>query len=357
MKSDGNGDRVTATPSADFTIPGQSKTIEFFVRSNGAWGAQEGFAWYGGTTLGWSSNTGNEWVFFEASSKATFQYQIGGNTFRTLADTTNLPTDTWVHIAVTWDQTTMTLWVAGTSVANSTTTPVAITTPNLLATTSDRPGTTTSALDGWFSNFRITNAARYSANFTPPTVPFSNTAATPPVAAFSGTPLSGNKPLLVRFTDQSTNTPTSWAWTFGDGATSTEQNPTHTYTVAGVYTVTLTATNAGGSDAETKTDYVTAQFDTHDGYLRIEDIEGFEAVNRRLEAARGIGFAPLTEESSDEEVAVVAQTLAESEQLGERIEIDWEGLRSDVLSKLRPMIAARKKELEAQDDEEATFLL
>jgi thermitase len=77
-----------------------------------------------------------------------------------------------------------------------------------------------------------------------------------PVAAFSGTPLSGTAPLLVAFTDQSANSPTSWAWDFGDGNTSTAQNPSHTYTVAGTYSVSLIVTNAFGSDSDTKTDYV-----------------------------------------------------------------------------------------------------
>ena len=80
----------------------------------------------------------------------------------------------------------------------------------------------------------------------------------PPVAAFSGTPTSGNIPLTVVFTDASTNAPTSWSWTFGDGGTSTLKNPSHQYTAAGTYTVTLTATNAYGSDSETKTGYITA---------------------------------------------------------------------------------------------------
>jgi len=80
----------------------------------------------------------------------------------------------------------------------------------------------------------------------------------PPVAAFTGSPTSGNKPLTVNFTDQSTNSPTSWSWTFGDGGTSTAQNPSHVYNNAGTYTVSLTASNAGGSDAETKTNYITA---------------------------------------------------------------------------------------------------
>ena len=82
-------------------------------------------------------------------------------------------------------------------------------------------------------------------------------ASSPPVAAFSGTPVSGIAPLTVQFTDSSSNTPTSWAWIFGDGGTSTSKNPSHTYTMAGTYTVILTATNAGGSNTLTRTGYIT----------------------------------------------------------------------------------------------------
>ncbi len=78
-----------------------------------------------------------------------------------------------------------------------------------------------------------------------------------PVAAFIGSPTTGNFPLAVSFTDQSTGLPTSWAWTFGDGGSSTAQNPSHSYTTAGSYTVSLTATNSVGSDAEVKTGYIT----------------------------------------------------------------------------------------------------
>ena len=82
------------------------------------------------------------------------------------------------------------------------------------------------------------------------------------MADFSGTPLSGNSPLSVTFTDLSTNTPTGWAWEKNDGGgwaafsgTPTAQNPTESFG-DGTWSVRLAASNAGGSDSETKADYV-----------------------------------------------------------------------------------------------------
>ena len=79
---------------------------------------------------------------------------------------------------------------------------------------------------------------------------------TAPTATFAGSPIIGTAPLAVTFTDQSTNSPTTWSWNFGDGTGSTSQHPSHTYS-AGTYTVTLTVSNSGGTDTETKTDYIT----------------------------------------------------------------------------------------------------
>jgi len=92
-----------------------------------------------------------------------------------------------------------------------------------------------------------------SVNFVETTLPPA------PVAEFSADPVSGNAPLTVTFTDASTGTPTSWAWDFQNDGTvdSTEENPSHVYDTAGTYTVNLTVTNAGGSDSEVKTDYIT----------------------------------------------------------------------------------------------------
>ena len=81
---------------------------------------------------------------------------------------------------------------------------------------------------------------------------------TAPVAAFTATPTYGTSPLTVQFTDQSTNTPTSWTWDFNnDGIVdSYEQNPSYAYSTAGTYTVKLTATNSGGTDDEVKSGYI-----------------------------------------------------------------------------------------------------
>jgi len=84
----------------------------------------------------------------------------------------------------------------------------------------------------------------------------------PPVANFSGSPTTVYEGGTVNFTDLSTNTPTSWSWAFAGGtpATSTTQNPSVVYNTAGVYGVDLTATNAGGSDSESKPNYITVNY-------------------------------------------------------------------------------------------------
>ncbi|MDP3563890.1 MAG: PKD domain-containing protein, partial [Methanoregula sp.] len=78
----------------------------------------------------------------------------------------------------------------------------------------------------------------------------------PPVARFTGTPLSGKIPLTVAFNDTSAGSPTSWIWALGDGTNSTEQNPVHTYSSAGNFTVSLAAANPDGSNTMTKTGYI-----------------------------------------------------------------------------------------------------
>ncbi len=88
-----------------------------------------------------------------------------------------------------------------------------------------------------------------------------------PVADFLADDTTPDVGQTVVFTDASTNTPTSWAWTiegtentdyqFVDSTTSSSQNPHIQFLVAGTYDVTLVATNAGGTDDEVKSGYIT----------------------------------------------------------------------------------------------------
>ena len=78
----------------------------------------------------------------------------------------------------------------------------------------------------------------------------------PPKAAFSADIISGNAPLTVAFTDNSTGSPTTWNWSFGDGSFNATKNPSHTFTQGGAYTVALNVTNAAGTDTLTQTNYI-----------------------------------------------------------------------------------------------------
>lgn len=74
-------------------------------------------------------------------------------------------------------------------------------------------------------------------------------ALSPPTSSFTFNPTTGDQPLVVNFTDTSTNgsgTINSWVWDLGDGKTSNAQNPSTTYQFSGVYTIKLTVTDDNG---------------------------------------------------------------------------------------------------------------
>ena len=106
-----------------------------------------------------------------------------------------------------------------------------------------------------------------------------------PVADFSGKPASGSVPLNVQFSDESVGMRNSWSWSFGDGGSSSDQHPTHNYENTGVYTVSLTVSGPGGSDTETKSDY-------------IEILEA-GTLNSDFSASPTSGSAPLTVNFAD----------------------------------------------------------
>ncbi len=95
------------------------------------------------------------------------------------------------------------------------------------------------ALSTMVTNIRVQNNVSTPVPTATPVVP-------PPFASFMPDQTSGEAPLAVRFTNQSTGSITSYRWNFGDGASSSEANPSHTFTTPGIYTVSLEATGPGG---------------------------------------------------------------------------------------------------------------
>lgn len=85
----------------------------------------------------------------------------------------------------------------------------------------------------------------------------------PPVTDFIADNTAPYTSDTVSFTDLSTNSPTTWDWeitpntlVFVDGTDTNSQNPKVRFDAEGLFTVTLSTSNAGGSDIETKTDYI-----------------------------------------------------------------------------------------------------
>jgi predicted outer membrane repeat protein len=98
---------------------------------------------------------------------------------------------------------------------------------------------------------------------------------------FTGSPLSGDAPLTVDFTDLSTATNgiTSWDWDFGDSGTSTAQNPQHIYLGEGNFTVSLTVTGPDGTDTETKTNYITVSGTPTGDTIHVDGTNGNDGWN------------------------------------------------------------------------------
>jgi C1A family cysteine protease len=86
-----------------------------------------------------------------------------------------------------------------------------------------------------------------------------------PVADFVANETTVAPNTTVTFTDESSNTPTTWAWSlapssgfsYAGGTTAASQNPQIKFTTLGTYSVTLTASNAYGSSSPfTRTSYI-----------------------------------------------------------------------------------------------------
>uniref|UniRef100_UPI000A504FC4 PKD domain-containing protein n=1 Tax=Methanosarcina horonobensis TaxID=418008 RepID=UPI000A504FC4 len=125
--------------------------------------------------------------------------------------------------------------------------------------TEQNPSHTYNAAGNYTVNLTVANVAGSDSEVKTEYIVVSEPVPEAPIANFTAAPTAGDVPLTVNFTDQSTGIVSSYSWDFNNDGTvdSTEQNPSYTYESAGNYTVSLMVSNAGGSDSEVKTDYIT----------------------------------------------------------------------------------------------------
>ncbi|MEI6840622.1 MAG: PKD domain-containing protein [Methanomicrobiales archaeon] len=76
------------------------------------------------------------------------------------------------------------------------------------------------------------------------------------VADFSVNRTIGSSPLVIRFKDLTSGSPTAWNWDFGDGTEGAGQEVLHTYENPGLYSVTLTVNNQFYRNATCKVDLI-----------------------------------------------------------------------------------------------------
>ncbi len=181
----------------------------------------------GASLRGLDLNNGTHWVVASATDRQTL------GTYNSGISDAPLPTVTWTGGVLT-----------GAVAQNPLTTPAHPT-----------PGT-------------YTYTASYTANGCTATdnVVITVVAPVAPVAAFTASATTASVgSTIITFTDQSTNLPNAWQWsftpntvTFVSGTSATSQNPAVTFDAPGCYTVALTASNGGGSDTETKANFVCA---------------------------------------------------------------------------------------------------
>lgn len=158
----------------------QQFTVEGWLRT--ATKAQfQIFAGRGGGASNWNSSTSWEWVVYMAQTtgRLTFDWNLNGTdaTPQQLVGTSDMATSAFVHWALTFDGTTLRLFVGGAAEA-STTSNVNMTKPsgaNLFRIGGPVTGTASQSVLGHLDDVRITKGvARYTSNFTPPTAAFPN---------------------------------------------------------------------------------------------------------------------------------------------------------------------------------------
>lgn len=163
MYFDGTGDWLTTVNSPNFDLSVGSWTIEGWMYVTG------GTYYRTMVAKRVASGATCEWEFGVSNTSTLYFYRTG----TAVNGSTTVPSNTWVHAAVTYDGTTLRMFQNGTVVFTQAGLTAASGTNNITVgnygASGDQPWF------GYIDDLRITKGyARYTANFTPPTAAFPN---------------------------------------------------------------------------------------------------------------------------------------------------------------------------------------
>jgi hypothetical protein len=167
---DGNGDYLFIEQNTDFAFGTGDFTVECWFRPN-ATGIQHNLIEMRLPPSGASQARGLLFI----NSTNTLRYFL--NNSNVITGTTTVSTGNWYHCAVSKSSGVIKLFLngvqQGSSYTDATTHLSAPVTVGKVFTTA-----TTPCVNGWLDEIRISNSARYTANFMSPTLPFTNDANT-----------------------------------------------------------------------------------------------------------------------------------------------------------------------------------
>jgi hypothetical protein len=166
---DGTGDYLSVAPLQDFAFGTGDFTIEFWFRSNGAITSNV-------LLLDARPANGNGAypAIYLPSSVPTY-YVSSANR---ISGSTTLSTNTWYHLAISRSGTSTKMFLNGTQEGSTYTDTTTYLQPSLWIIGAQSYSLGTASWNGWFDEFRVSNNARYTANFTAPTASFQNDANT-----------------------------------------------------------------------------------------------------------------------------------------------------------------------------------
>lgn len=162
---DGSGDYLTAPNSLAFRVGSGDFTIECWVYFSGLSNSQSLVSLFN------TNGVNPGYTIYKNATTHKMEFYAANGTPR-LVSGSAVTTGQWYHIAVVRNGSALVMYINGVSEASTTNTSFADETVNALYIGARADDIAATSVNGFIDDLRITKAARYTANFTPPTATF-----------------------------------------------------------------------------------------------------------------------------------------------------------------------------------------